>query len=69
MDSIIASKNITDETTINFLMELAKSRNAKKGDDVVETSTNSTNEVHSTLSLDGYDTKHEFMNENEGGEE
>ena len=50
-------------------MQLAKSSNAKKGDDIVETSTNSTNEVHSTLSLDGNETEHEFVNENEGGEE
>ena len=67
MHSIIASKNITDETTIDFLMDLAKSRNSKREDDEIETSTSSANEVHSNPCFLGYETEQESSNE--GGDE
>jgi len=68
MDSIIASKNITDETTINFLLDLAKSRSSKKVDEgEIEASTRSANEVHSNPCINGYETELESIDE--GGEE
>ena len=68
VDSIISSKNITDETTIEFLKDLVKSRNnkaeggegeastssANEGGDEVEASTSPAKEVHSNSSLFGY---------------
>ena len=68
MDSIIASKNITDETTIQFLLDLAKSRSSKKVDEgEIEASTSSANEVHSNSCFNGYETELEVIGE--GGEE
>ena len=68
MDSIISSKNITDETTINFLLDLAKSRNSKKEDDgEAKTSTSFANEVHLNSCFNGYETELEIIGE--GGEE
>jgi len=68
MDAIIASKNITDETTIQFLLDLAKSRSSKKVDEgEIEASTSSANEVHSNPCIDGYET--ELESSDEGGEE
>ncbi|XP_078151948.1 putative LRR receptor-like serine/threonine-protein kinase At5g59680 [Carex rostrata] len=69
VDSIIASKNITDETTIEFLIDLVKSRNIKKGDDGIEASTSSANEVHLNWGLDGIESEDELTDEEEGGEE
>jgi len=69
VDSIIASKNITDETTIEFLMDLVKSRNIKKGNDEIEASTSSANEVHLNWGLDNIESDDELTDEEEGGEE
>jgi len=69
VDSIIASKNITDETTIEFLKDLVKSRNINKEGDEIEASTSSANEVHLNFGLNDLDTEDELTDEEEGGEE
>ena len=69
VDSIIASKNITDEITIEFLKDLVKSRNINKEGDEIEASTSSANEVHLSFGLNDLDTEDELTDEEEGGEE
>lgn len=45
VNSIISSKNITDQTTINILLDIARSKNIKLDENESKASTSSTNEV------------------------